>query len=207
VQGGKAEHEDDYLMKRILDANSGSCKGKQVGSDNVLPPVDFKEGSYMYVPPFDSLLKAIGLTRAEFEESTEVAVPRELLKLLLQVAVASSDFNEAGYLRNNPDIAAAIRSGKVDAARLHYVGFGYFESRTGATPEVDEAWYLRIYPDVADAVANGAVASAAEHFQVIGASEGRSPNASYVPAAEQWKKAIAQPGKHDEMGATGRYAA
>src|ERR1700760_2255848 len=151
-------------------------KGKQVGSDNVLPPVDFKEGSHMYVPPFDSLLKAIGLTRAEFEESTEVAVP-------------SSDFNEAGYLRNNPDIAAAIRSGKVDAARLHYVGFGYFESRTGATPEVDEAWYLRIYPDVADAVANGAVASAAEHFQVIGASEGRSPNASYVPAAEQWKKA------------------
>ena len=161
----------------------------------------------MYVPPFDSLLKAIGTTPVEFESSNEVRIPKELLRLLLQVAVAHSDFNENGYLRENPDVAAAIRSGKVEDSLLHYVGFGYFESRTGATPEVDEAWYLRIYPDVADAVANGAVASAAEHFQVIGASEGRSPNASYVPAAEQWKKAIAQPGKHDEMATTGRYAA
>jgi hypothetical protein len=147
-------------------------------------------GNYMYVPPFDSLLKAIGITRAEIENSSVVAVPTELLKLLLQVTIASGDFNEVGYLRDNPDIAAAVKSGKLEDARLHYVGFGYFESRTGATPEVDEAWYLRTYPDVAEAVATKTVASAAEHFRVIGAAEGRSPNAFYVPAAEQWKKAI-----------------
>jgi hypothetical protein len=155
-----------------------------------------EQGNYMYVPPFDSLLKAIGITRAEFENSSVVVVPTELLKLLLQVTVASGDFNEAGYVRDNPDISAAVRSGRVEDARLHYVGFGYFESRTGATPEVDEGWYLRTYPDVADAVATRAVASAAEHFRVIGASEGRSPNAFYVPAAEQWKKAIVLAGKH-----------
>ncbi len=144
----------------------------------------------MYVPPFDSLLTAIGVTRAEFEGASVVVVPTELLKLLLQVAVASGDFNEAGYLRDNADIAGALKTGKVEDARLHYVGFGYFEGRNGATPEVDEAWYLRTYPDVADAVSNKSVGSAAEHFRVIGASEGRSPNAFYVPAAEQWKKAI-----------------
>jgi hypothetical protein len=150
-----------------------------------------EQGNYMYVPPFDSLLTAIGVTRAEFESASVVVVPTELLKLLLQVAVASGDFNEAGYLRENHDIAGAVRTGTVEDARLHYVGFGYFESRNGATPEVDEAWYLRIYPDVAEAVATGSVGSAAEHFRVIGAAEGRSPNAFYVAAAEQWKKAIA----------------
>jgi hypothetical protein len=150
-----------------------------------------EQGNYMYVPPFDSLLTAIGVTRAEFEDAAVVVVPTELLKLLLQVAVASGDFNEIGYIRDNPDIAGAVEAGKVEDARLHYVGFGYFESRSGATPEVDEAWYLRTYSDVADAVAARSVGSAAEHFRVIGAAEGRSPNAFYVPAAEQWKKAVA----------------
>jgi hypothetical protein len=145
----------------------------------------------MYVPPFDSLLKAIGLNIADFQNSVEVVVPTELLRLLLQVTVASSEFNEEDYLRDNPDVARAIKSGAVEDARLHYVGFGYFEGRSGATPEVDEAWYLRRYADVAAAVASKAVASAAEHFKVIGASEGRSPSAFYLPAAEQWKKAIA----------------
>jgi hypothetical protein len=165
-------------------------KGKSPDAIGVLPQPVIREGSYMYVPPFDSLLKAIGLTRAEFEDSTEVVVPKELLRLLLQVTVASSEFNEAGYLRHNPDVAEAIKSAKVEDARLHYVGFGYFESRSGATPEVDEGWYLRTYTDVAAAVASKDVESASEHFRVIGASEGRSPNAFFVPAAEQWKKAI-----------------
>lgn len=146
--------------------------------------------NYMYVPPFDSLLTAIGMTRAEFERSDEVTIPTELFKLLLQVAVANSDFNRTGYLHSNPDVAAAMRNGSVEDARVHYVGFGFFEGRTGATPEVDEAWYLRTYTDVADGVRSGQIESAAEHFRVVGASEGRSPSASYRLAAEQWKKAI-----------------
>jgi hypothetical protein len=151
-----------------------------------LPPM--KEGNYMYVPPLDSLLKAIGISREEFHNSTEVVVPTELLKLLLQVAIANSDFNSVGYLRENPDIADAVQSATLDDPRLHYVGYGFFEGRLGATPEVDERWYLRTYTDVGDAVRSGDVASAAEHFRVIGATEGRSPSATYSLAAEQWKK-------------------
>jgi hypothetical protein len=172
------------------DGNNTSRAGRAVETGRLNPSIT-EQGNYMYVPPFDSLLTAIGVTRAEFENASVVVVPTELLKLLLQVAVASGDFNETGYLRDNPDLAGAVRAGKVEDARLHYVGFGYFESRSGATPEVDEAWYLRTYPDVADAVATRLVGSAAEHFRVIGAAEGRSPNAFYVPAAEQWKKATA----------------
>jgi hypothetical protein len=149
-----------------------------------------KEGNYMYVPPLDPLLKAIGITRAEFESSTEVMIPSELFKLLLKVAVANSDFNTAGYMKANPDVAAAVRSGSPEDAQIHYVGFGFFEGRGGATPEVDDPWYLRTYTDVAEGIKAGQTASAAEHFHVIGASEGRSPSARYVAAAEQWKQAL-----------------
>jgi hypothetical protein len=149
-----------------------------------------REENCMYVPPFDSLLRAVGMTQAEFERSTRVTVPSELLKLLLQVAVANSNFNAKGYLKTNPDVAEAVRSGTIRDAQLHYVGFGFFEGRGGGTPEVDEAWYLRTYTDVADAVKSGQIASATEHFRVIGASEGRSPSSTYSLAAEQWKKAL-----------------
>ena len=111
----------------------------------------------MYVPPFDSLLKAIGLTRAEFERSTEVRIPTELFKLLLQIAIANSDFNTNGYLKTNPDVADAVRNRPIEDARIHYVGFGFFEGRGGATPDVDEAWYLRTYTDVADGVRSGQI--------------------------------------------------
>jgi hypothetical protein len=144
----------------------------------------------MYVPPLDSLLNAIGITRNEFENSAEVVIPTELFKLLLQVTVANSDFNVKGYLTTNSDVAEAVRSGSIEDARNHYVGFGFFEGRGGATPEVDEAWYLNTYIDVAEGVRSGQIKSATEHFEVIGASEGRSPSAEYCLAAEQWKKAI-----------------
>jgi hypothetical protein len=83
-----------------------------------------------------------------------------------------------------------VQDGSVESARLHYIGFGYFEGRLGATPEVDERWYLRSYPDVGSAVRAGQLASATEHFTVIGASEGRSPSSRYENDATQWKKAL-----------------
>jgi len=146
-------------------AGAGSAGGRDPGQKSAM-----REGTYMYVPPFDSLLQAIGMTRAEFESSTEVTIPSELFKLLLQVAVVNSDFNEAGYLRANPDVAEAVREGSPDEARIHYAGFGFFEGRGGATPEVDESWYLHNYRDVANAVGSGQIGSASEHFRVIGAS-------------------------------------
>jgi hypothetical protein len=130
------------------------------------------------------------MDRAAYERARDIPVPKEMFKFLVQVALANSDFNEAGYLRENPDVAAAVKSGKIEDARLHYVGFGYFEGRTGATPAVDERWYLNTYADVAQAVKLGKVASASEHYKVIGGSEGRSPSPEYVDVATQWKKAL-----------------
>ena len=144
----------------------------------------------MYVPSFDSILHAIGTDRAALNDSSKVTIPLELLKFLLQIALVTSEFNEAGYLAANPDVGVAVRTGAVENARAHYIGFGYLEGRKGARPQVDERWYLATYPDVAEAVKSGQVGSAAEHFEVIGAAEGRSPNARNEASAERWKKAL-----------------
>jgi hypothetical protein len=145
----------------------------------------------MYVPSFDSILHAIGTDRAALNDSSEVTIPLELLKFLLQIALVTSEFNEAGYLAANPDVGAAVRTGAVENARAHHIGFGYLEGRKGASTQVDERWYLATYPDVAEAVKTGQVGSAAEHFEIIGAAEGRSPNARNEASAQRWKKALA----------------
>jgi hypothetical protein len=144
----------------------------------------------MYVPPYDAVLSSIGTTRADMETAAEVTIPAQLFRFLMQIAVAHADFNEAGYLETNPDVDSAQRNGSIESARLHYVGFGYFEGRRGATPEVDEGWYLQTYPDVGSAVRTGRIASASEHFSVSGAAEGRSPNVRYTQDAEQWKRIL-----------------
>jgi hypothetical protein len=144
----------------------------------------------MYVPPYDAVLTSIGTSREDLKDTDEVAIPAQLFRFLMQIAVAHSDFNEAGYLAANPDVADALKAGGIESARLHYVGFGYFEGRIGATPDVDERWYLKAYPDVGSAVRAGQISSATEHFTVVGAAEGRSPSIRYTQDAEQWKKAL-----------------
>ena len=146
--------------------------------------------SPMYVPPYKSLLRSIQSSKGSLASTKLVAIPIELLKLLLQFAVAQSDFDEEDYLRVNPDVREAVHRGQIESGRQHYVGYGYFEGRLGGMTKVDERWYLRKYPDVAVAVREGRVASAAEHFHLIGAGEGRSPSARQQKNAAKWKKAI-----------------
>jgi hypothetical protein len=143
----------------------------------------------MYVPPLNSILRGLGLDRESFERTGKVVMPKEMFRLLLHMALANCSFDEAGYLRDNPDVAAAVRNGAVADAWSHYLGFGYFEGRTGS-PAVNEAWYLETYADVAQAVKRGRVGSAKEHYNAVGAPEGRSPNAAFLEAAELWKKAL-----------------
>lgn len=144
----------------------------------------------MYIPPYDAVLRSAGTTREELKDANEVTIPMGLFKFLMQLAVANGDFNEAGYLAANPDVAEAVKSGEIESARLHYIGFGYFEGRLGATPDVDERWYLRCNPDVGAAVKSGRLTSAREHFAMAGAAEWRSPSPRYENDAAQWKRAL-----------------
>lgn len=144
----------------------------------------------MYIPPYDAVLHNAGTSREELKDAAEVTIPMGLFKFLMQLAVANGDFNEAGYLKANPDVAEAVERGEIESARLHYIGFGYFEGRLGATPDVDERWYLRANPDVGAAVKAGKLSSAREHFTLAGAGEWRSPSPRYEGDAQQWKKAL-----------------
>lgn len=146
----------------------------------------------MYIPPLKSMLETIGSTKEQFLDGKNISIPAELLKVILQAALASTEFNEAGYLAANPDVAAGIRLGTVPSARAHFVGYGYFEGRRGAMPAVDERWYLQTYQDVARALQSGTteLRTATEHFETVGAVEGRSPSARYEAFAEIWKKAF-----------------
>lgn len=140
----------------------------------------------MYMLPLNVLLENLGVTPEEFRTSKEVKVPTALLKFLLQAVVAQSDFDEKGYLEANPDVAEAVRRGRIRSARIHYLAGGYLESRQGGHPAVDEEWYLKTYPDVAKAVRAKKVESGAAHFVAAGASEFRAPAANYVRDTMNW---------------------
>jgi hypothetical protein len=144
----------------------------------------------MFVPSATSLLSVLKIEPSVFETGGAVQIPVGLLKLLLQIALASSEFSEDDYLRENPDVAQAIVSGQIDNAHLHFIEFGYFEKRPDGSPEVDEDWYVETYPDVGAAIHEGRVRSAKHHFYMIGAAEGRSPNIDQVDNAAQWKQAL-----------------
>jgi len=142
----------------------------------------------MYVPPLHSLLRELDVPLDAFQKSDTIPIPVSLFRFLLQTALANAEFNQDGYLAANADIASGIKSGTVDDAHLHYIGFGYFEGRKGGLPAVDEQWYLSTYKDVAEAVKVGRVTSAADHFEMIGAAEGRSPTQNHTHIAEHWRR-------------------
>ena len=144
----------------------------------------------MYVPHFEAILKNIGISRQDFDEASSIKIPSALLRFLLQVVVAGGDFNKDGYLKANKDISDAVQNGSLANPQLHYIQFGFFEGRTGATPAVNEGWYKKAYEDVGDAVRAGTLTSASEHFIIQGAAEGRSPNEQFSVDATQWKKAF-----------------
>src|ERR1700741_1948165 len=144
----------------------------------------------MFVPSVESLTNALNVEKSALNGDGNITVPARLLKLLLQIALASADFDEGSYLRENPDVAGAVARGEIENAHVHYIGFGYFEGRQGGGPEVDERWYLETYPDVALAVRDGKIPSGSQHFHAMGAAEGRSPNTDHIDDAQQWKAAM-----------------
>jgi glycosyltransferase involved in cell wall biosynthesis len=94
-------------------------------------------------------------------------------------AVALS-WNEAGYLADFPDVAAAVRRGEFASGWDHLLRRGRFEARRlRPTPHAtwDEADYRRENPDVDAAVATGGFSSGLEHYLLHGQFEGRAAEA------------------------------
>ena len=142
----------------------------------------------MYVPHYDAILHAVGTHREDLRGANDITVPLSLFKFLLRIAVAHSEINLTGYLNANRDILDAAKLGRVPDPRSHYVDFGFFEGRRGATPAVDETWYRRNYSDISAAIRSGTITSGSDHFDQIGAEEFRAPSAGYVADTEEWRR-------------------
>lgn len=90
-------------------------------------------------------------------------------------------FNEEYYLRNYPDVAAAVQARVFTSGRQHFELVGITEGRVLISPSFDETTYLAKYQDVAAAVQTGQFSSGLEHFIRFGEAEGRSGLASGGP--------------------------
>ncbi|MDE5096543.1 MAG: hypothetical protein O4804_20735 [Trichodesmium sp. St11_bin5] len=88
------------------------------------------------------------------------------------------EFDEQGYLRQNPDVAKLVSQGKYRSGYEHYVRSGQYENRSGAFKTFAELEYLRQNPDVVDALRRGKFKSAYDHYLKHGQYENRS-GASY----------------------------
>ncbi|MEP2759468.1 MAG: hypothetical protein ABJP66_10455, partial [Hyphomicrobiales bacterium] len=90
--------------------------------------------------------------------------------------MVSISFDEAFYLRENPDVAEAVARGEFSSAREHFDSLGFQEGRDPSV-HFDTSFYLEQNPDVAAAGVNPL-----DHFNTSGDGEARSPN-SFFDAA------------------------
>lgn len=149
----------------------------------------------MYIPPYDSLLNALGLNKTELNGKDTVTVPVRVFKLFIRAVIAGEDFDEDSYLKENPDVLRAVRANEIESGFEHFVRFGYFEGRKGGTADVDERWYANKYSDISSGLKQGKIDSATSHFHTAGAAEGRSPRAEYEDDAKQWAYAFESIGR------------
>ncbi len=126
-----------------------------------------------YLPPFDLIRRSVEISTVRGE--LRVSLSYDDFVRVLRLMISGIQVNEEWYLTEYPDIAQAIRDGKVELARQHFIDDGFFEGRRPFPMDVDERWYLQQYPDVAESVRTGVVGSGQQHFVEDGYREGRLP--------------------------------
>ena len=126
-----------------------------------------------YLPPFDLIRRSVEITSVKGE--LRVNVSYDSFIEILRSIISDIDLDEEWYLTEYPDIAEAVRTGKLVSARQHFIDDGYFEGRLPFPMQVDERWYLEQNPDVAENVRKGLLSSGQQHFAEDGYREGRLP--------------------------------
>jgi hypothetical protein len=141
----------------------------------------------MYVPPFRSILQALGTDEAALASSENITIPVEFFKLLLSAIALSENVDEARYLAEYPDVAQ-VTTEPGPQALLHFARSGYFEGRRTFAENFDAAFYLGTNPDVARAIARGEETSAEDHYFTWGRNELRAPKKSAQREIEVWRR-------------------
>ena len=126
-----------------------------------------------YLPPFDVIRRAVEITTVKGE--LRVNVSYDSFVDILRLIISGIEMDEEWYLREYPDIAEAVKIGRIPSARQHFIDDGYFEGRLPFPIQVDERWYLERNPDVAENVRKDVLSSGQQHFTEDGYREGRLP--------------------------------
>lgn len=120
----------------------------------------------------------------------------------LQELPTPETFDEKAYLAVNPDVAEAVRVGKIASGWSHFKKFGRIEGRRQKVCDeepvtlenFDEARYLAANPDAARAIEKGEFTSARAHFDRLGRAQSRrQKRASLLPAIRAHKLAALKP--------------
>jgi hypothetical protein len=144
-----------------------------------------------YFPSQAVLSQAVGCDLSDENSATPAQISLTLLRLLVRSALEGAPFDEAYYLRQNPDIEVAWKAGSIADLRQHFIDNGYFEGRKAWSIDVDEKWYLGLYKDVALAVRESQVVSAQQHYELVGEREWRAPNEGAAALVREWRIALA----------------
>jgi hypothetical protein len=126
-----------------------------------------------YLPPFNAMRSMVRIGDVQ-GKLTVTATYEEFLDLIRAV-LSVLEVDEAWYLEKYPDVAEAIKAGKIESARQHFMFNGYFEGRLPFPMKIDERWYLTQNPGVADYIRAGRLESGQQHFDHDGYREGRLP--------------------------------
>jgi len=121
------------------------------------------------------------------KEGNSVTIPESLFRFLMAEYLRYLPFNEAAYLRTNPDVDIAIHKGDIPSGKDHFAVSGYFEERDTGGSEFDEKWYLKHNEDVAASVRKGEWNSARDHWMMVGRAEFRAPCREQVALYDAWR--------------------
>ena len=80
-----------------------------------------------YLPPFDQIRRAVEISTVRGE--LRVSLSYDDFIKIIRLMISGIQVDEEWYLNEYPDIAQAIRDGKVASARQHFIEDGYFEGR------------------------------------------------------------------------------
>jgi len=142
-----------------------------------------------YIAPY-ALLKSVISVSKQGNGASRVEMPLEAFGKIFELALRQVGFDEAGYLKRNPDVAAAIDKGEIKSAISHFARTGFFENRPMTPPAVDPAYYLKEYPDVDRSIAQRQTKSAADHWVQNGYSEGRAPSSRLAAEVASWRSLL-----------------
>jgi hypothetical protein len=148
-------------------------------------------GEVGYIAPYALLKSIITMSRQGFG-GARVEMPLEAFGKIFELALRQVGFDETGYLKRNPDVAAAVSKGEIKSGVAHFARNGFFENRPMTPPAVDAAFYLKQYPDVDRSIALGQIKSAADHWAQNGFEEGRVPSSALVAEVESWRALVSR---------------